>query len=97
MEMSRQDAERLSALRAAVEREMQLLDGLLQRVSSATLKRTIAIARRDVSSIEPDLLRHVAESPDPGTLLAGAELCLARVVGTREGALGLEHDSSAQG
>src|SRR4026207_2428341 len=97
MEMSRQDAERLSALRAAVECEMPLLDGLLQRLSSATLKRTIAIARRDVSNIEPDLLRHVAESPDPGTLLSGAKLCLARVAGAREGALGLGRDSSAQG
>jgi hypothetical protein len=90
MEMSLQDAARLRAVRAAVENELRLFDETLPRVSSPALKRTLAIARRDVANIEPDILRHVAESPDPGTLLAGAELCLARALGVRQ----LAQDSS---
>jgi hypothetical protein len=81
--MSPLDAERLRAIRAAVENELRLLDELLSRVSSPALKRTLAMARRDAGEIEPNLLKHVAESPDPTTLLAGAELCLARVVRAR--------------
>ena len=90
MEMSLQDAARLRAVRAAVENELRLFDETLPRVSSPALKRTLAIARRDVANIEPDILRHVAESPDPGTLLAGAELSLARALGVRQ----LAQDSS---
>ena len=81
--MSQRDAERLRAIRAAVEDELRLLDELLSRASSPALKRTIAIVRRDVADIEPNLLQHVAESPDPGTLLTGAELCLARGIRAR--------------
>jgi hypothetical protein len=77
------DAERLQAIRVAVENEFRLLDELLSRVSNPALKVTLATARRDLAEIEPNLLKHVAESPDPSTLLDGAELCLARVVGTR--------------
>jgi hypothetical protein len=77
------DAERLQAIRAAVENEFRLLDELLSRVSNPALKVTLATARRDLAEIEPNLLKHVEESPDPSTLLDGAELWLARVVGTR--------------
>jgi hypothetical protein len=83
LEMTPLDAERLRAIRAAVENELRLLDELLSRASSPTLKRTIAMARRDVAEIEPNLLKHVAESPDPSTLLTGAELCLAGAVRAR--------------
>ena len=82
--MSQPDAERLRTIRAAIENELRLLDELLSRVSSPALKRTIAMARRDVSEIEPDILKFVEESPDPNTLLAGAEHCLAEAVGVRE-------------
>jgi hypothetical protein len=81
--MSPLDAERLRTIRAAVENELRLLDGLLSRVSSPALKRALAIARRDVGEIEPNLLKFVAESPDPNTLLAGAEFCLAGAVQAR--------------
>ena len=84
MELSPLDAERLRAMRAAVENEIRLLDELLSRVSRPALKRTIAMARREVWDIEPNLLKFVAESPDPNTLLAGAEHCLAEAVGVRE-------------
>ena len=83
MELSPPDAERLRAIRSAVENELRLLDELLSRVSSPALKRTLAMARRDVSEIEPDILKFVEESPDPNTLLAGAEHCLAEAVGVR--------------
>ena len=81
--MSPLDAERLRTIRAAVENELRLLDELLSRVSSPALKRALAIARRDVGEIEPNLLKFVAESPDPNTLLAGAEFCLAGAVQAR--------------
>ncbi len=84
MELSQPDAERLRAIRAAIENELRLLDELLSRVSSPALKRTIAMARRDVSEIEPNILKFVEESPDPNTLLAGAEHCLAGAVRVRE-------------
>jgi hypothetical protein len=81
--MSPQDAERLRAIRAAVETELRLLDELLSRVSNPVLKRTLATARRDAAEIEPNILKFVAESPDPNTLLAGAEFCLSRAVRAR--------------
>ena len=82
--MSLLDAERLRTIRADVENEVRLLDELLSRTSSPALKRTLAMARRDIAEIEPNLLKHVAESPDPGTLLMGAELCLAAAVNVRQ-------------
>lgn len=82
--MSPLDTERLRAIRAAVENELRLLDELLSRVANPALKVTLETARRDLAEIEPNLLKHVAESPDPGTLLTGAELCLGRVVRARE-------------
>ena len=84
LELSQRDAEHLRAIRAAVENELRLLDDLLSRVSSPALKRTIAMARHDVWEIEPNLLTFVEESPDPNTLLAGAEHCLAGAVRARE-------------
>jgi hypothetical protein len=65
LELSQRDAERLRAIRAAVEDELRLLDELLSLASSPALKRTIAMARRDVADIEPNLLQHVAERPRP--------------------------------
>jgi hypothetical protein len=84
LEMTPTDVERLRAIRAAVENELRLLDELLSRASRHSLKRTVAMARRDVGEIESNLLRFVEESPDPNTLLAGAEHCLAGAVRTRE-------------
>jgi hypothetical protein len=81
--MSPTGVARLRTIRAAVENELHFLDELLLRVSSPALKRTVATARRDIAEIEPNLLQHVADSPDPGTLLAGAELSLARVAHVR--------------
>src|SRR4029450_6143852 len=81
LEMTPADVERLRSIRAAIENEFRLLDELLSRVSSPALKVTLATARRDLAEIEPNLLKHVEESPDPSTLLDGAELCLARGVG----------------
>jgi glutamine synthetase adenylyltransferase len=84
LEKSLPVAERLRAIRAAVANELRLLDELLARVSSPALTRTITMARRELTEIEPSLLEHVADSPDPDTLLSGAELYLARISAARE-------------
>ena len=84
MKTLQEHVQRVRAIRAAVESELQRLDLLLTQLSDPELKRTIAMARRDVASIEADLLRHVAASPDPATLLGAAEHCLANAVASRK-------------
>jgi hypothetical protein len=83
LELSPQDAARLKAIRAAVENELRLLDELLSRVSDPALKRALATARFDVANLEADVLRRVPDSPDPCTLLRGAELLMAWALDAR--------------
>jgi hypothetical protein len=82
--MSQEALRRMRAIRAAVENELRLLDVLLAQHSDPERKRTIAVARRDVANIEAELLRSVAESPDPSTVLAAAGQRLAIAVAARK-------------
>ncbi len=84
LEMSQEALRRMRAIRAAVENELRLLDVLLTQHSDPEHKRAIAVARRDVANIETDLLRSVAESPDPSTVLAAAGRRLAIAVAARK-------------
>jgi hypothetical protein len=82
--MSQGDLRRVRAIRAAVENELRLLDVLLAQNSDPEHKRAVALARRDVANIEAELLRDVAESPDPDKVLAAAGRRLATAVAARK-------------